>query len=40
MKSTKDLGAWMTKQHEIGQIYAQYLEDDNEKNRQERYVGK
>ena len=40
MKSTKDLGAWMTKQHEIGQIYAQYLEAENEKNRQERYVGK
>ena len=27
-------------QHSIGKIYADYLDSENEKNRQERYVGK
>ena len=30
----------MTRQHEIGQIYAQYLDSENDKHRQKRYVGK
>ena len=30
----------MNKQHNIGQIYAQYLDSENKKNSQERYVGK
>ena len=30
----------MNKQHNIGEVYAQYLVAENEKNNQERYVGK
>ena len=30
----------MIKQHEIGKIYSQYIDAENEKNNQERYVGK
>ena len=30
----------MNKEHKIGQVYAQYLNAENEKNVQERYVGK
>ena len=30
----------MNKEHKIGQVYAQYLTAENEKNVQERYVGK
>ena len=30
----------MNKEHKIGQVYAQYLDAENEKNNKERYVGK
>ena len=30
----------MNKEHKIGQVYAQYLTAENDKNVQERYVGK
>ena len=34
------MGQRMKKQHEIGEIYAQYLDTENEKNRLQRYVDK
>ena len=33
-------GQRMNKQHKIGQVYAQYIKAENDKNTQERYVGK
>ena len=34
------MGQRMTTQHKIGQVYAQYIKSENDKNTQNRYVGK